>query len=42
MKKTMYPDDGGLKEPVRPYENTIAKMIVEHFKNRRVGQPDNR
>ena len=40
--KNMYPNDGGLKEPVRPYNNIIAKIIVKYFKNRRVGQPDNR
>ena len=44
MKKHMYPDDGGLKPQVRPLNEgfNVFKMIKEHFKNRKVGQPDNR
>ncbi len=43
--KRMYPDDGGLKEPVRNFSDTpsVVKILVEHFtKNRNVGSPDNR
>ena len=44
MKKHLYPDDGGLKDPVRSLEDvhTVAKSLMAQFKNRRVGQPDNR
>ncbi len=44
--KHMYPNDGGLKAPVRRFEETSKQtfeMIIKHFtKDRSVGQPDNR
>lgn len=35
MKNHKYPEDGGLKNPVRPFENTLVKIILEYFKNNR-------
>jgi hypothetical protein len=35
-QKLPYPDDGGLREPVRPFEATssIFEMIRQHFANK--------
>lgn len=39
-KKPMYPDDGGLKDQVRSFDESFNgfKMILKKFRNRNVGR----